>query len=260
MMMVYLPFFICMMALFSMALHAVDSSDKGIVVRKSNERGHADHGWLNTYYTFSFSDYYDPNFMGFRQLRVINEDRVAPKKGFPTHSHKDMEILTILLEGQLAHKDSMNNVVQMDPGEVQIMSAGSGITHSEYNASDKGPVHLLQIWIMPNKKNLPPRYEQTVFLAHPTKNQWTTIVSPDRRQRSLLINQDVVVQHASIDKDASLSQQINPGRYAWLQMIKGSISLNGVILETGDGAAISKSGNFTIQALEPSELVWFDLN
>jgi redox-sensitive bicupin YhaK (pirin superfamily) len=229
-----------------------------ITIRKSQDRGHFDFGWLDTYHTFSFGDYYDPEFMGFRSLRVINEDRVAPRTGFPTHGHRDMEIITYILEGALEHRDSMGNGSVIRPGEVQRMTAGTGVTHSEANSSDD-PVHLLQIWILPNARGLTPGYEQKTFTDDEKRNRLRLIASADGRDGSVTINQDASVYASVLDSGHEVTHQLAPSRSAWLQVARGKIAINGNDLNQGDGAAINDESAITIKGLEPAEILLFDL-
>ena len=196
-----------------------------ITIRKSEERGHANHGWLDSYHTFSFANYYDPDQMGFRSLRVINEDQIQKGQGFGTHAHRDMEIITYVLAGALAHKDSMGNSSTISPGEVQIMSAGTGITHSEYNHSQSDLTHLLQIWILPNRQELTPRYEQKTYPEVEKLGQLCLIVSPDGRNGSVTIHQDAKIYASLLDPGQEIDYGINHDRHAWLQVIKGEIAL-----------------------------------
>ena len=230
-----------------------------ITIRKSEERGHLDHGWLDTYHTFSFDQYYDPGHMHFRSLRVINEDRVAAGKGFPTHSHRDMEIITYILAGALEHRDSMGNGSVIRPGDVQRMSAGTGVAHSEFNPSDSAAVHLLQIWIMPRARNLPPSYEQKAFSEDERHNRLRLVASDDGRDGSVTIQQEASLYAAILDRDSSIEQTLSESRYAWLQVARGSINFNGHSLTQGDGAAISREGSLRILASEEAELLLFDL-
>ena len=230
-----------------------------ITLRKSSDRGHFDHGWLNTYHTFSFADYYDPDWMGFRTLRVINEDFVQPSEGFPTHAHRDMEILTFILEGALQHKDSMGTGSVIVPGDVQRMSAGKGVTHSEFNHSKTEPVHLLQIWILPERKGIEPGYEQKAFKEEEKKGRFRLIASHDGRDGSVTIHQDTDL-HATILKPAEkVKHALKPGRYAWVQVARGEIELNGKILQAGDGAAVSDENSVQITGKKESEVLLFDL-
>ncbi|MFB2975586.1 pirin family protein [Microseira sp. BLCC-F43] len=230
-----------------------------LTLRKSEERGHASHGWLNSYHTFSFANYYDPEHMGFRTLRVINEDRVNPSRGFGSHSHRDMEIISYVLEGALEHKDSMGNSSIIRPGEVQIMSAGAGVTHSEYNHSDSDLVHFLQIWILPNQIGLKPSYEQKMFADAEKQGQLRLIVSPDGRDASVTIHQDVNIYATILDAEQQLDYQIKPERYAWVQVARGSVMVNDRLLKQGDGAAVSDANSLTLLGQERSEVLLFDL-
>lgn len=231
-----------------------------ITVRPAAERGHFDHGWLNTYHSFSFADYYDPKHMGFRDLRVINEDWVAPGKGFGTHPHRDMEIITYILEGALEHRDSMGNGSVIRPGEVQRMSAGTGVTHSEFNASPNEWVHLLQIWILPNQQGIEPSYEQTLFPMEERRNRLRLIASPDGREGSVTIHQDVAVYASVLDQGKTVSFAFEQGRHGWIQVARGSLELNGTPLATSDGAALSDERSLTLTASENAEFVLFYLN
>lgn len=228
-------------------------------VRKASERGHADHGWLNTYHTFSFAGYYDQKHMGFRDLRVINEDRVQPKEGFPTHPHRDMEIITYVLEGALEHKDSMGNGSVIRPGEVQRMSAGTGITHSEFNHSRSELVHFLQIWILPEKDGITPSYEQTFFPDEEKRKNLRLIASRDGRNGSVTINQDVNLYAALLEAGEELVYRIPAGRHVWLQVARGKVCVNGTELDQSDGAAISDEGQIVVTGQRKSEILLFDL-
>jgi redox-sensitive bicupin YhaK (pirin superfamily) len=230
-----------------------------ITVRKANDRGHFDFGWLDTYHTFSFGDYYDPNFMGFSDLRVINEDRVTRETGFPTHGHRDMEIITYVLEGALEHRDSMGNGSIIRPGDVQRMTAGTGVTHSEANPSQTDPVHLLQIWILPSTRGLQPGYEQKNFSLEEKQNQLRLIASSDGRAGSVTINQDASIYAAVLGPDKEVIHNLNEGRTAWLQVARGSVALNGKELQQGDGAAISEETALAISSRGDSEVLLFDL-
>lgn len=244
----------------AISLQSSDAESSKINIRKSQERGFANHGWLQSYHTFSFADYYDPNHMGFRTLRVINEDHIDPLKGFGTHPHHDMEILTIVLKGTLTHKDSLGNTSEIRAGEVQLMSAGTGITHSEFNASGDESVHLLQIWISPNQKKIEPKYQQKSLMKNIPFNQWKTIVSPNGKENSLIIHQEASVEAASLEKGAILEKNLSTKNYGWLQLIKGKIKLNDLSLSTGDAAAVFPMQTLIVEAEEPSDLIWFDLN
>ena len=230
-----------------------------ITIRKSRERGHFDHGWLNTYHTFSFDQYYDPRYGGFRSLRVINEDFVAAGRGFPTHGHRDMEIITYILEGALKHEDSMGNGSVIRPGDVQRMTAGTGVRHSEKNASDKERVHLLQIWILPNAESLAPGYEQKAFSEEERRGQLRLIASEDGRDDSVRLNQDVSLFASILDDGQGIEHTIDPQRYAWLQVAHGSVAVNGEKAEQGDGLVIVAESSLTIRAEVPAEILLFDL-
>lgn len=230
-----------------------------IQIRKSNERGHADYGWLKTFHTFSFADYYDPAHTHFRQLRVINEDYVQPGQGFPTHSHQDMEIVTYVLEGTLEHKDSMGNGSQIRPGDVQRMSAGTGVTHSEYNASAAERVHLLQIWIFPEKKNLTPSYEQMHFEEKGKRNVLRLIASNHPKSSAVKIHQDAEIYDALLEKGKAITYKLHHKEGAWIQMIQGALRVNGQQLESGDGAAIETEPHIYLEALTDSEFLFFIL-
>jgi quercetin 2,3-dioxygenase len=230
-----------------------------IRVRRGSERGHFDHGWLDTYHTFSFARYYDPRQMGFRALRVINEDRVAPGRGFGTHPHEDMEIVTYVLDGALEHRDSLGTGSTIRPGELQRMTAGTGIRHSEFNPSEAEPVHLYQIWLLPEREGLEPSYEQRAFPEEERRNRLRLVASPDERDGSLTIRQDARLYLASLDGDREVSHEVAPGRHAWLQVLRGGVSMNGLALSAGDGAAVSDESDLTIKADGPSEVLLFDL-
>jgi quercetin 2,3-dioxygenase len=230
-----------------------------ITIRKSEERGHFDLGWLDTYHTFSFDQYYDPAHMHWRTLRVINEDRLATGQGFPTHSHRDLEIITYILSGALEHRDSMGNGSVIRPGDVQRMTAGTGVGHSEFNPSQSELVHLLQIWILPNARSLPPSYEQKFFAADTRQGQLRLIASNDGRDDSVKINQDARVYATLLDTGQNVRHLSDQNRYAWLQLARGTIDLNGVELKPGDGAAISRESELAITARDQTELLLFDL-
>jgi redox-sensitive bicupin YhaK (pirin superfamily) len=230
-----------------------------IRIRPSDERGHYDHGWLDTRHTFSFSRYRDPRHVHFQALRVINEDRVQPGRGFGTHPHEDMEIITYVLEGGLAHEDSVGTRSVIRPGELQRMSAGTGITHSESNASDTEPVHFYQIWLFPERDGLEPSYEQKAFPESERKNRLRLVASPDASDGSLRIHQDARLYLATLDAGRSVSQAVLSGRHAWLQVLRGEVDLNGEALSAGDGAACSGEPVLTIHARGPAEVLLFDL-
>jgi len=230
-----------------------------LTTRAASQRGHFDHGWLRTYHTFSFSEYLDPAYMGFRTLRVMNEDWVLPKEGFGTHPHRDMEILTYVVSGALEHGDSMGNGSVIRPGEVQRMSAGSGVTHSEFNPSDSEDVHLLQIWILPSKKGLEPSYEQTLFSLEDRRARLCLIASQDGRSGSVTIHQEASVYASLLGKGASIEHPIARGRYAWTQVVQGRVEVNGVTLSPGDGLAAQMEERLTFRAIEDAEFLLFDL-
>jgi quercetin 2,3-dioxygenase len=230
-----------------------------ITVRKSEERGGGNYGWLNTKHTFSFSDYWDPRWMGFRSLRVMNEDHVAPASGFPTHPHSDMEIITYVLEGKLEHKDSLGTGSVILPGDGQRMTAGRGIRHSEYNPSNNEQVHLYQIWILPEKKGLEPSYEQKSFPTEEKQGKLRLIASPDAKNGSVKINQDARLYASLLAPGEEVAYSFGKNRHGWLQIAKGSVELNGETLQQGDGAAMSDEQKLTIKATKDSEVLLFDL-
>lgn len=230
-----------------------------ITVRKSEDRGHANHGWLNSYHTFSFANYYDPNHMGFRALRVINEDKVTPGQGFATHGHSEMEIITYVLDGALEHKDSLGTGSIIKPGEVQRMSAGTGIRHSEFNHSKTDSVHLLQIWILPDTNGIPASYEQRAFELAENSGQLQLVAARDGRNGAVTVHQDVDLYAAVLKPNQRVSYTLKPQRYAWVQVARGEIVLNGLSLEQGDGAAISDENDVVITAPTDAEILLFDL-
>lgn len=227
-----------------------------IYLRKANERGHANHGWLDSWHTFSFANYYDEQFMGFSALRVINEDFIDAGQGFGSHPHKDMEILTYVLEGAVAHKDSMGNMEQIPAGEFQIMSAGTGISHSEYNPDDKQTLHLYQIWITPERAGVRPRYEQKRFDSTSGKQ---LVLSPDARDGSLKVYQDMTLWRWALPANKAQTYTIEDKRVVWIQVVKGNIEVNGQAATTSDGLAIWQKSSLTIKADENSEILLFDL-
>lgn len=227
-----------------------------IYLRKADVRGHANHGWLDSWHSFSFADYYDPNFMGFSALRVINEDRVAPGQGFPTHPHKDMEILSYVLEGTIEHQDSMGNKERVPAGDFQIMSAGTGVRHSEYNPSDSEPLHFYQIWIIPDRKDITPRYEQKTFTA---KHARQLVLSPDARDGSLKVYQDMELWRWALDAKETAEFSIKEGRRIWVQVVKGDVEINGVQASTSDGIALWDETTMNITVHSDSEILVFDL-
>lgn len=230
-----------------------------IRIRLSQDRGHFDHGWLDTYHTFSFADYFDPDQMGFRTLRVINEDRVKPGEGFGTHPHRDMEILTIVLSGGLRHRDSMGNGSVIRPGEVQRMTAGTGITHSEFNDSSQEPVHFLQIWVLPERTGLAPGYEQRAFPPEGGLGNPLLVASRDGRDGSVTIHQDASVFSVRLAPGQTMDPFPAQGRHIWVQAIRGALNVNGVRLNAGDGAGASGEDSLRFDAESSSEFLLFDL-
>jgi quercetin 2,3-dioxygenase len=231
-----------------------------ITVRRASERGHADHGWLKSHHTFSFADYYDPAQMGFRALRVINDDRVAPGMGFGTHPHRDMEIFSYVLEGELAHKDSMGNGRVLQPGQIQLMSAGQGITHSEFNPSRSGPLHFLQIWIQPRERGLTPGYTEWHPKPEDSDAPKVLVISPDGRDGSATIRQDADIYRIRLKPGQTVTHELGAGRGAWLQIADGALAINGIELATGDGASTEQPGTLTLTATRQTEAIFFDLN
>ena len=227
--------------------------------RRSDARGHTRLGWLDSRHTFSFGDYDDPEHMQFSDLRVINEDRVVAGAGFPTHSHRDMEIVTYVLEGALAHTDSTGTSSVIQVGDVQRMSAGTGISHSEYNASKTEPVHFLQIWIVPNQRGIKPGYEQRSFDLKNNRAGWLLVAAPDGRDGAVKVHQDAALSIAVLASGKELNYSLKPGRRAWLQVARGKTTVNGTALETGDGAAITDENMLAVRALEDAEILLFDL-
>jgi redox-sensitive bicupin YhaK (pirin superfamily) len=230
-----------------------------LTVRRSEDRGHVNHGWLDSYHTFSFASYRDPAHTRFRALRVMNEDFIAPGQGFGTHPHDNMEIVTYVLEGALEHRDSMGNGEVLRPGEFQRMSAGTGITHSEFNPSSTEPVHLYQIWLFPEQRGIEPSYEQKSFSESERRNRLRLVASRDAADGSLLIHQDARIFLATLDEAAQLSHELADARHAWLQILRGSVMLNGHDLKAGDGAAVSDERQLTIRAQDDAEVMLFDL-
>ncbi len=230
-----------------------------ITVRRAGDRGHADHGWLDTWHTFSFADYHDPRHMGFRQLRVINDDRVRGGHGFPPHGHRDMEIVTYVLDGELQHQDNMGNGSVIRPGDVQRMSAGTGVVHSEFNPSKTDLVHLLQIWIQPGARGLAPEYEQKAFEDRDLRDTLRVIAAPDGRDGAVTIHQDVTLSASRLTPGATVRHTLTPGRFAWLHVARGAAALNGTPLQAGDGASVSDERLLTVTATEPAEILLFDL-
>jgi redox-sensitive bicupin YhaK (pirin superfamily) len=230
-----------------------------ITIRRAKDRGHADHGWLNTYHTFSFADYHDPAFMGFHGLRVINEDRVSPGEGFGTHPHKDMEIITYVLSGALAHKDSMGNGSTIRPGAIQRMSAGTGITHSEFNASSDEIVHFLQIWLPPATRGLPPSYEQKSIPSRDLEGQLLIIASPEGKDNSVTIHADARLYAGRFKEGQSASLFLSRGRHAWVHLARGEAKVNNHEVKAGDGVALSGGPAIHIEGRADAEILVFDL-
>ncbi|HKW61415.1 MAG TPA: pirin family protein [Candidatus Acidoferrum sp.] len=230
-----------------------------IRIRKSNERGHANHAWLDTHFTFSFADYDDPKHVHFRTLRVMNDDRVAGGGGFPMHPHRDMEIVTYVLEGALEHRDSMGNGSVIKPGDIQYMSAGTGVTHSEFNASETDPVHLYQIWMFPEKQGLKPTYGQKNFSEAEKRGKLRLLLSSDGRDGSVKIRQDNDLYATVLGAGESVKHQLKPDRHAYLQVTRGSVTLNGKKLDEGDGAAISEEKTIELKGEKDAEVLLFDL-
>jgi redox-sensitive bicupin YhaK (pirin superfamily) len=230
-----------------------------IHIRKAAERGHFDHGWLDTYHTFSFADYYDPTHMGFQSLRVINEDRVQPGQGFGMHGHRDMEIVTYVLEGALEHRDSLGNGEVLRAGELQRMTAGTGVRHSEFNPSPGEPVHLYQIWLLPERRGLTPSYEQKAFPKEGRRGRWQLVASPARENGALTIRQDARLYLADVRMGEAVRHELAPGRHAWLQVLRGAVALNGHALTAGDGAAVSEVALLNVEGREDAEVLLFDL-
>lgn len=228
-------------------------------ILRANERGHADHGWLNSYHTFSFADYYNPDAMGFRALRVINEDRVAPGGGFPPHGHRDMEIISYVLEGALAHEDSMGTGSVIKPGDVQRMSAGTGVTHSEMNASTKEGVHFLQIWILPDKAGHEPGYEQKAFSREERQGTLRLVASPDGRDGSISIHQDATLSAGLLAPGEQTTVTVPDKRYGWIHVARGSVEVDGRALSAGDALAAVGPGELALKGVDDAEVLVFDL-
>src|SRR5213596_435336 len=238
---------------------AMKTTSTELTIRRANERGHADHGWLNSYHTFSFADYYDSAHIGFRSLRVINDDRVAPGQGFGTHPHRDMEIFSYVLEGALQHKDSMGNGSVLKPGQIQLMSAGSGVAHSEFNPSASEPLHFLQIWIQPRERGLTPTYTEWKPKPEQANASKVLVISPDGRDGSATIHQDAEIYRIRLQPGQTVTHELKPGRGAWLQIAEGAVVCNGVALEPGDGASSEQAGTLGLIASQPTEALLFDL-
>ena len=230
-----------------------------MTIRHAAERGHADHGWLDSHHTFSFADYFDPAHMGFRSLRVINEDRVEPARGFGTHSHRDMEIVSYVIEGGLEHRDSMGTGSIIRPGDVQRMSAGTGVAHSEFNASKSDRVHFLQIWLMPSERGLKPSYEQKTFPPEQKRGRLRVVASPDGRDGSVTVHTDAVVHAGLFDAGESTELALGRGRHAWVHVVRGRVRVNGQELKAGDGAALSDEPAERVEGVEGGEVIVFDL-
>ena len=228
-------------------------------LRRAEERGHADHGWLNSYHTFSFASYHDPAHMAFRALRVINEDRVQPGKGFGTHPHRDMEILSYVLKGGLEHRDSMGNGSVIRPGDVQRMTAGTGVTHSEFNGSKTDTVHFLQVWLIPSRQNLPPSYEQKTFDVAERTGRLRLVAAPDGRDGSVTLHAPAEVYAGLFDAGSSDELPLRPGRHAWIHLARGRARVQGMDLTAGDGLALSGESRLRVEGLEASEVLVFDL-
>lgn len=230
-----------------------------IVKRPAAERGHTKIGWLDSRHTFSFGDYYDPQFLQFRCLRVLNDDRVAGGAGFPSHPHRDMEILTYVLSGKLEHRDSLHNGSVIERGDVQLMSAGRGVVHSEFNPSPSEPVHFLQIWLTPTRTGLPASYQQRRFPEEALRGKLQRVADPEGRDGALLIHQDVAVYASRLDKGDALQHDLTASRHAWVQVAGGAVSINGMPFAEGDGAAVSEEPAVSLTAAEPAEILLFDL-
>jgi len=230
-----------------------------ITLRKAADRGHAEHGWLDSRHTFSFGGYHDPRHMGFRALRVINEDRVAPAKGFGAHGHRDMEIISYVLEGALQHKDSLGTGSVIKPGDVQRMSAGRGVTHSEYNASKDEPVHFLQIWLLPSARGIEASYEQKTFSAEDKRGKLRVVASPDAREGSVTLHSDAVLYAGLFEAGETAALTLAPARHGWVQVARGRVTVNGTALGAGDGAAITSETQLQIEGVEAAEVLVFDL-
>jgi redox-sensitive bicupin YhaK (pirin superfamily) len=230
-----------------------------MTIRRASDRGHAEHGWLDSYHTFSFADYHDPKHMGFRSLRVINEDRVQAGQGFGTHGHRDMEIISYVLEGALAHKDSIGTGSVIKPGDVQRMSAGTGVRHSEFNASKTEGVHFLQIWIQPDKAGYAPSYEEKTFTPEEKRGRLRLVASPDGREGSVTIHQDASLLVGLFEQGEETSFELPAGRHAWIHVAKGIARVNGEVLHAGDAAAIDTAGTIAIGGQESAEVLVFSL-
>jgi redox-sensitive bicupin YhaK (pirin superfamily) len=242
------------------SINAAKGDETMIQIRRGKDRGHANHGWLDTYHSFSFSDYHDPKFMGFRSLRVINEDWVKPGYGFPAHPHRDMEIITYVLEGSLEHKDSMGTGSVIRPGEIQKMSAGTGVRHSEFNHSKSEPVHLYQIWILPEKEGLKPMYEQKAIPLEDKQGKLRLIASPNPGEGAVQLSQDAQLYTVQLDSGKTVEHKLDDGRYAWVQVTRGAVNVAGSKLNAGDGAAVTQEKLVQLTgAKEGGEVLLFDL-
>ena len=235
------------------------TNTSNLTIRRSSERGHANHGWLDSYHTFSFADYYDPAHMGFRSLRVINQDKVAPGAGFPTHPHRDMEIFSYVVSGTIAHKDSMGNGRELKPGQIQLMSAGSGVTHSEFNPSKTEPLHLLQIWILPETRGLTPSYTEWHPSPDSDDQAKILVISPDGRDDSATIHQDADIYRVRLKAGETVSHDLKSGRGLWLQLIEGQLTSGETTLQPGDAASTETAGLIEFTAKQDSQALLFDL-
>ncbi len=232
-----------------------------IQIRRSEERGHAQHGWLDSYHTFSFADYYDPQHVGFRNLLVINEDRVAPGRGFGAHGHRDMEILSYVVDGGLAHQDNLGHQQVLGPNEIQHMSAGTGVTHSEFNASDREPVHFFQIWIQPSKNGIKPKYEQLAFAPEEKNGKWKLLAAPEGGEGVAQISQDARMLVTDVSHGEKITYKLKAQRHAWVQVVNGAVTVNGANLRAGDAAALSTEDEVAVisEGASRSEILLFDL-
>lgn len=230
-----------------------------LTVRKAEDRGHANHGWLDSYHSFSFANYYDPQHMGFRSLRVINEDAIVPAKGFPTHPHRDMEIITYVVSGAVAHKDSIGNTEKVGAGGVQRFSAGTGITHSEFNPSSTEGLHLLQIWLLPEQQGITPSYEQKEFPTATKRGQWRAIANREAMDGAVKLHQDAALYATILEPGEQLTYTLQADRHAWVQIVQGEVTLNGTTLDKGDAAAISNETKLAFEASTDAEILLFDL-
>jgi len=230
-----------------------------LTIRKAEDRGHANHGWLNSYHSFSFANYYDPQHMGFRSLRVINEDTIAPGAGFPTHPHRDMEIITYVVSGAVAHKDSIGNTETIGAGGIQRFSAGTGITHSEFNPSNTEALHLLQIWILPEQHGTTPSYEQKEFSTAIKRSQWRALANRDETDSAVKLHQDAALYATILEPGERLTYALNVDRHAWVQIVRGEVTINGTTLDKGDAAAISQETKLVFEASTDAEILLFDL-